>query len=57
LKTSAASPVDRRVLIRLSPSVPWGRVSNLTVMSGLAFSKASMSGFAVAAVAGALSAW
>ena len=34
MKTSVMSPVDSRVLTMLSPSVPPGRVSTLTVMSG-----------------------
>src|SRR4051812_15617787 len=38
-KTSFMSPVERRVLIRLSPSVPPGRVSTLTVMDGFALWK------------------
>ena len=41
-KTSAMSPVDRRVLTRLSPSAPPGRVSSLTAMSGFAFWNAAI---------------
>src|SRR5689334_16086273 len=42
------SLVDKRVLIRLSPSEPPGRVSILTVMPGLAFSKAAITAFPLA---------
>src|SRR5690349_15955432 len=42
------SLVDNRVLIRLSPSEPPGRVSILTVMPGLAFSKAAITAFPLA---------
>ncbi len=42
------SPVASRVLTRLSPSEPPGRVSDFTVMSGLAFWNAAMSALALA---------
>src|SRR4029453_13437931 len=48
MKTSAISPVESRVLTRLSPSEPPGRVSCLTVMFGLAAWKAAITAFALA---------
>src|SRR5689334_7783262 len=48
------SPVDRRVLTRLSPSDPPGRVSSLTVMVGLAAWNALITAFALATVGSSL---
>ena len=53
--TSDMSPVDSLVLTMLSPSEPPGRVSVLTVMSGLAFSNAAITAFAGLTVVSALS--
>ena len=53
-KTSAMSPVDSRVLTRLSPSPPPGRVSSLTVMSGLASSNALITASAIMTLFGSL---
>lgn len=48
--TSDMSPVDRRVLTMLSPSLPPGRVSVSILIVGLARMKASVSALAVAVV-------
>src|SRR5262245_57922755 len=47
-------PVDRRVLTRLSPSVPPGRVSTLTVIVGFAWWNAVAMSFANFVAAGSL---
>ena len=52
--TSAMSPVDSLVLTRLSPSAPPGRVSSLTVMSGLASSNALITASAILMLLGSL---
>src|SRR4051794_30501536 len=54
-KTSCMSPVDNFVLTRLSPCVPPGRVSVLTVTPGLACWKAFTTSSADLMVVGALS--
>src|SRR3954466_2739831 len=53
-KTSFMSPVERRVLTRLSPSVPPGRGSTLTVMDGLALWKPAARSLANFVAAGSL---
>ena len=45
-------PVDKRVLMRLSPSVPPGRVSTLTVIVGFALWNAAAISFANFVAAG-----
>src|SRR5215467_15778681 len=50
--TSSIVPVDSRVLTRLSPSVPPGRVSTLTVIVGFAWWKAVARSFANFVAAG-----
>src|SRR5215467_9480574 len=50
--TSSMVPVDKRVLTRLSPSVPPGRVSTLTVIVGFAEWKAAAMSFANFVAAG-----
>src|SRR5215831_8741435 len=50
--TSSMVPVDKRVLTRLSPSVPPGRVSTLTVIVGFALWKAAARSFANFVAAG-----
>src|SRR5215467_15569404 len=47
-------PVDKRVLTRLSPSVPPGRVSTLTVIVGFALWNAAAMSFANFVAAGSL---
>jgi hypothetical protein len=54
-KTSSIEPVDSFVLTRLSPSVPPGWISVLTVTPGFAFWKASTTDFAALMVAAVLS--
>jgi hypothetical protein len=49
------SPVDNRVLIRLSPSLPPGRLSTLMLMLGFFALKSFASWFAVEIVVSALS--
>src|SRR4051794_40364758 len=53
--TSSMSPVDSRVLIRLSPSLPPGRDSTLMVTSGFLALKSFTSWLAMVMVLGALS--
>src|SRR3954468_17201783 len=48
MNTSAMSPAESRVLTRLSPSDPPGRVSCLMVMLGFAAVKALITAFALA---------